>query len=88
MVTEDKVTLPVLRTAKEYSTPSPTSVRPSLLLSLIETIDLVKVMAGAGVAVTVAGDGGEVTAGPVGGVPLAVALLRIEPASMSACVAT
>ena len=30
--------------------------------------------------------GGEVTAGPVGGVPVAVALLFTTPASMSACV--
>jgi hypothetical protein len=37
-------------------------------------------------AVTVAVDGSEVTAGPDGGVPDAVAVFVIEPASMSACV--
>jgi hypothetical protein len=42
----------------------------------------------AGVAVTVADDGADVTAGPVGGVPDAVAVLRMLPASTSACVAT
>jgi hypothetical protein len=36
--------------------------------------------------VTVAVDGADVTAGPVGGVPVAVAVSMIEPASMSACV--
>ena len=41
---------------------------------------------GAGVAVTVAVDGFDVTAGPVGGVPDAVAVSTTEPASMSACV--
>jgi hypothetical protein len=40
----------------------------------------------ADVTVTVAVDGSEVTAGPVGGVPDAVAVLVIEPASTSACV--
>ncbi|MFF3443335.1 hypothetical protein [Streptosporangium sp. NPDC002721] len=39
-------------------------------------------------AVTVAVDGADVTAGPVGGVPEAVAVFTIEPASMSACVVT
>ncbi|SNT64886.1 hypothetical protein SAMN05216276_11422 [Streptosporangium subroseum] len=41
-----------------------------------------------GVAVTVAVDGSEVTAGPVGGVPEAVAVFAIDPASTSACVVT
>ncbi|MEU8385208.1 hypothetical protein [Streptosporangium sp. NPDC048865] len=42
---------------------------------------------GAGAAVTVVVDGGaDVTAGPVGGVPDAVAEFTIEPASTSACV--
>ncbi|SNT64897.1 hypothetical protein SAMN05216276_114213 [Streptosporangium subroseum] len=39
-------------------------------------------------AVTVAVDGADVTAGPVGGVPEAVAVFTTEPASMSACVTT
>ncbi|SNT64895.1 hypothetical protein SAMN05216276_114211 [Streptosporangium subroseum] len=43
---------------------------------------------GSGVAVTVAVDGSEVTAGPVGGVPEAVAVFTIDPASTSACVVT
>ncbi|GAA3026299.1 hypothetical protein GCM10017559_60240 [Streptosporangium longisporum] len=38
--------------------------------------------------VTVAVDGAEVTAGPVGGVPEAVAVLVMVPASMSAWVMT
>ncbi|SNT64896.1 hypothetical protein SAMN05216276_114212 [Streptosporangium subroseum] len=41
-----------------------------------------------GFAVTVAVDGSEVTAGPVGGVPEAVAVFTTEPASTSACVTT
>ena len=41
---------------------------------------------GAVAAVSVADDGAEVTAGPVGGVPEAVAVFVIEPASTSACV--
>ncbi|MEO3814747.1 hypothetical protein ABGB17_37610 [Sphaerisporangium sp. B11E5] len=43
---------------------------------------------GAGTMVTVAVDGGDDTAGPVGGVPDATAVLTIEPASTSACVTT
>ncbi|MEU8385209.1 hypothetical protein [Streptosporangium sp. NPDC048865] len=41
---------------------------------------------GAGGAVTVAVDGSDVTAGPAGGVPEALAVFTIDPASMSACV--
>jgi hypothetical protein len=40
------------------------------------------------VAVTVAVDGSEVTVGPVGGAPEAVAVFTIDPASTSAWVAT
>ncbi|GAA3026236.1 hypothetical protein GCM10017559_60170 [Streptosporangium longisporum] len=43
---------------------------------------------GAEMAVTVAVEEVEVTAGPVGGVPVAVAVLVIVPASMSAWVTT
>ncbi|SNS08628.1 hypothetical protein SAMN05216276_1003305 [Streptosporangium subroseum] len=43
---------------------------------------------GFGVAVTVAVDGADVIAVPVGGVPEAVAVFTIEPASTSVCVAT
>ena len=46
------------------------------------------VTAGVGVIVTVADDGSDVTAGPVGGVPDTVAVLAMLPASTSACVAT
>ncbi|GAA3026186.1 hypothetical protein GCM10017559_60110 [Streptosporangium longisporum] len=42
----------------------------------------------AGVAVTVTVDGSEATAGPVGGVPKAVAVLVTAPASTSAWVVT
>ncbi|MDH2430925.1 hypothetical protein, partial [Sphaerisporangium sp. TRM90804] len=38
--------------------------------------------------VTVAVDGSELTAGPVGGVPDATAVFTTEPASTSACVVT
>ncbi|MFF3443348.1 hypothetical protein [Streptosporangium sp. NPDC002721] len=43
---------------------------------------------GSGAAITVTVDGSEVTAGPTGGVPDAVAVFTIEPASTSACVTT
>ncbi|GAA3026166.1 hypothetical protein GCM10017559_60050 [Streptosporangium longisporum] len=43
---------------------------------------------GAGVAVIVTVDGSLVTAGPVGGVPVAVAVSVTPPASMSAWVVT
>jgi hypothetical protein len=43
---------------------------------------------GAGAAVTASVDGAEVTGGPVGGVPEAVAVFTMEPALMSACVVT
>ena len=46
------------------------------------------VTAGVGVIVTVADDGPDVTAGPVGGVPDTVAVLAMLPASTSACVTT
>ncbi|GAA3026170.1 hypothetical protein GCM10017559_60070 [Streptosporangium longisporum] len=44
--------------------------------------------AGAEVMPTVALEGAEVTAGPVGGVPVAVAVLTMDPESMSAWVMT
>ncbi|MFF3443364.1 hypothetical protein [Streptosporangium sp. NPDC002721] len=43
---------------------------------------------GAAVMVTVAVDGSDAIAGPVGGVPEATAVFTIEPASTSACVVT
>jgi hypothetical protein len=48
--------------------------------------DFTIVIAGDWVAITVAVDGGEVTAGPVGGVPVAVAESLIEPLFTSAWV--
>lgn len=48
--------------------------------------DLVSSKRGAVVAVTVAEAGGEVTVAPFGVEPRAVAVLWIEPRSMSACV--
>ncbi len=49
--------------------------------------DLTIVSVADAVAVTVAVDAGEVTADPVGGVPVAVAELAMDPLLMSACVA-
>jgi hypothetical protein len=48
--------------------------------------DFTIVIAGAGAAVTVELDGGDVTSPPVGGVPVAVAVFVTEPASTSAWV--
>ncbi|MEO3814739.1 hypothetical protein ABGB17_37570 [Sphaerisporangium sp. B11E5] len=45
-------------------------------------------MPGAAAMVTVTADGGDDTAGPVGGVPDATAVFATEPASTSACVTT
>jgi len=74
------VTLPVLVTRNEYATDCPAP------LTTVGVADFVNEIEGAGVTVTVAEDGADVTAGPVGGVPDDVAVLVIEPASMSACV--
>src|SRR6266702_5591966 len=49
---------------------------------------LTTVSAGDCVTVTIAVDGGEVTGGPVGGVPDAVAVSFTDPLSRSACVTT
>ncbi|MEU8385213.1 hypothetical protein [Streptosporangium sp. NPDC048865] len=43
---------------------------------------------GAGTVATIAVEGADVTAGPVGGVPDALAVFMIVPASTSACVVT
>ncbi|MEO3814743.1 hypothetical protein ABGB17_37590 [Sphaerisporangium sp. B11E5] len=45
-------------------------------------------MLGACAIVTVAVDGADDVAGPVGGVPVATAVFTTEPASTSACVTT
>jgi hypothetical protein len=74
------VTLPVLVTKNEYATDCPAP------LTTVGVADLVSESAGAAATVTVAVDGADVTAGPVGGVPDDVAVLVTVPASMSACV--
>jgi hypothetical protein len=75
------VTLPEFVTANEYVTFAPAAV------TVVGLADLTSVRAGPDVALTVAVDGGEdVTAGPVGGVPDAVAELDTDPLSISACV--
>ena len=74
------VTLPVFFTANEYETVCPAAV------TLVGVADLVSVNAALVVAVTVAEDGADVTAAPVGGVPDAVAVLVTDPASRSAWV--
>ncbi len=57
-------------------------------VTVVGDADFTTLNAGAGVAVTVAADGGDVTAGPVGGVPDAVAEFFTDPAFISACVTT
>ena len=72
------VTLPVFVTRNEYVTVSPaTSVR----LSAVLTIDT----DGSGTDGVRVVDGSEVTGVPEGGVPVAVAVFSMEPASTSAC---
>ena len=74
------VTLPVLVTTNEYDTVSPMPV------IVAGDADLTTVNDGDCVVVTVAVDGVEVTAGPVCGVPLAVAEFLIVPVLKSAAV--
>jgi hypothetical protein len=74
------VTLPVLVTRNEYVTTSPAKA------TVAGAADFTSEIAGAGGAVTVVFDGGDVTSGPVGGVPVAVAVFVTCPASTSACV--
>ena len=79
-VTPVTVTLPVLVTTKLYAIVLP-AVLPLGVPAVLSTLsDAVAVI---GVFVV---SGGEVTAGPVGGVPVTVALLFTSPASTSACV--
>ena len=75
------VTLPVLVTWNVYVTTSPAAD------TVVGLADFESVNAAVCVAGTVTDDGGD-TGGvtPAGGVPVAVAVLAIEPASMSACV--
>ncbi|SNS08757.1 hypothetical protein SAMN05216276_1003314 [Streptosporangium subroseum] len=63
------------------------TVRPAAVTVLGEAV-FSNVRLGAEVMPTVAVDGAEVTAGPVGGVPEATAVFTIEPASTSAWVVT
>ena len=73
-------TLPVFFTVYVYVTVCPT------VATDVGLADLATVNAGLCVAVTVAVDGGEVVAGPDGGVPVAVAESLIDPLFRSACV--
>ena len=77
--TDVNVTLPLLVTTNEYATISPAAV------TAVGNADFTIVIDGNCVAVTVS-ESESVTAGPVGGVPVAVAVFRIEPESMSATV--
>ncbi len=79
-VTPVSVVLPVLVTTKEYVT-----VWPAAVTAAGEAV-FSRASAGPDVTVTVAVDALDVTGGPVGGVPVAVAVFVTEPASMSACV--
>ena len=77
--TEDNVTLPVLVTTNEYATDWPAAV------TVVGSADFTTVIDGDWVAVTVV-ESVSVTAGPLGGVPVVVAVLKIEPEFMSASV--
>ena len=74
------VTLPVFVTRNEYVTTAPAPA------TVDGVADFTIVNVGVADAVTVALEGGDVTAAPVGGVPVAVAVFVTEPASRSACV--
>ena len=75
------VTLPVLVTRNVYVTTSPAAV------TVVGDADFTTVNAAVCVTGTVTDDGGDTGAvTPAGGVPVAVAVLAIEPASMSAWV--
>ena len=81
-VTPVSVTLPVFVTTKEY-----VITRPTVNDAISDGFaDFTIAIAGAGVIVTFALDGDDVTAVPEGGVPVAVAVLVIVPALTSACV--
>ena len=74
--TEVSVTLPVFVTTNEYATDWPTAV------TVLGSADFTTVIDGDWVDVTVA-ESVSVTAGPVGGVPVVVAVFTTEPAFMS-----
>ncbi len=75
------VTLPVLVTMNWYEMSCPTA-----LYGPVDVTVLTVVSAGEEVVGTVAVEGGEVTGGPVGGVPVEVAESATEPLSRSAWV--
>jgi hypothetical protein len=79
-LTPVSVLFPVLVTRNEYVT-----VWPAAVTDVGDAV-FNNATKGAAVAVTVADDGADVTAGPVGGVPEAVAVSVTEPASTSPCV--
>ena len=79
-----RVTLPVFSTLKVYVTMSPSESTPSPLVSASDPV-LVRAIDGSAVRATFSVSA-SVTAGPVGGVPVAVAVLLTEPASTSAWV--
>ncbi len=84
MATLVRVTAPVLVTRNENGMVSPASTRPLPLTSAGSPADLSRVMvAMVEVGVVVVSDG-DVTAGPLGGVPEAVAVLMTLPLSTSA----
>jgi hypothetical protein len=74
------VTLPVFVTITEY-----VIVWPAVVTDVGDALLLTEI-AGAGVAVTVTIEPGEVVVVPVGSLPVAVPVSVIEPLSMSACV--
>ncbi len=75
------VTFPVFATWNEYTTCCPAAV------TVLGAADLSRSRLGAWFTPTVAAAGGEVTAEPLGAVPLAVAVSAMDPWSRSACVA-
>ena len=79
------VTLPVLVTANEKVCVSPSDA-PVGAVSVVNADDLANDSAGVWVIGVLVDDGAEVTSGPDGGVPFAVAVLLIDPALTSAWV--
>ena len=83
--TEVRVTLPVLVTTNENVCVSPNDA-PSGVVSVVIATDLVNASVFAWLIGVAVDEAAEFTAGPDGGVPLAVAVLLIEPALTSAWV--
>src|SRR4051794_19115981 len=76
--TSVSVTFPVFVTRNEYVTLSSTT-------SSTLSADLTSAIEGAGSEGTSTVEGGESTGGPLGGVPVVVAVFDIKPESTSAC---